>query len=76
MEAGEKELRLHFEEVTARNVKSAIKHGNDTRQIVRDLEERVKHMEDVMIEKDKQLNDLIRQFNLLRAQLYNNSEES
>jgi len=41
MEAGEKELRKTFEEVTTNNVRAAVAHSNETRKIVRDLEQRV-----------------------------------
>jgi len=41
MEAGEKELRKAFEDVTTRNVKSTIEFSNETRKIVKELESQV-----------------------------------
>jgi hypothetical protein len=59
MEAGEKEMRKAFEEVTTRNVQAAINYSTETRKIVRELEKKVLHFEKVIVGKDKIINDLI-----------------
>jgi len=45
MEAGEREMRQAFEHVTTNNVKAAVEHSNETRQIVRELEKKVQLLE-------------------------------
>lgn len=39
MEAGEKELRKAFEEVTKGNVQAAVAHANETRKLLREVQE-------------------------------------
>jgi phosphoenolpyruvate carboxylase len=41
MDETEKDYRKAFEDVTTRNVQSAIQYGNDTRKIVRELEDKL-----------------------------------
>lgn len=45
MEAGEKELRKTFERTTIGNVHMVVNHSNETRRMVKMLEERLKTME-------------------------------
>jgi uncharacterized protein (DUF433 family) len=49
MEAGEKELRLIFEEVTRGNVQAAITYSEETRKLVRNLEEHVKILQNTVL---------------------------
>jgi hypothetical protein len=48
MEAGEKELRKIFEENTTRNVKACVEHGNNTRTLQRQLENKVILLEGIL----------------------------
>jgi len=48
MEAGEKEMREIFEETTRRNVNSVVEHSNKTRELARDLEERIVRLEKII----------------------------
>lgn len=70
MEAGELEMRKVFEEVTTRNVQAAIDFSNDTRKIVRELEQKMKHMEDMIQAKDKVISEMKSQIAWLQQQVY------
>ena len=70
MEAGEKEMRLAFEDVTTRNVQAAINYSTETRKIVRELEKKVDHFEKVIVGKDEVINDLRLQIARIQQQLY------
>lgn len=70
MGAGDKEIRKAFEEVTTRNVKAAVNHSNDTRKIVRDLEAKILHLEEISRAKDNVINDMRQQISLIQQQLY------
>lgn len=70
MEAGEKELRQAFEEVTTNNVRAAVDHANGTRKIVRDLEEKVVILEGTIRQYDEKLEALNIQLNRIQAIVY------
>ena len=70
MEAGEKEMRQAFEEVTTRNVQAAINYTNSTRKMVNDLTSKVDHLEKALIDKDKVINDLRLQIVNIQQKLY------
>ena len=70
MEAGELEMRKAFEEVTTRNVQAAINYSNETRKIVRQLEEKMIHFENLAQAKDKEIVGLRQQISVLQQKLY------
>lgn len=70
MEAGEREMRKAFEEVTTRNVQAAIDYSNSTRKMVNELVTKVDHLEKAIIEKDKVINDLRLQIVNIQQRLY------
>ena len=70
MEPGEKEMRLVFEEVTRRNVQAAIDFGNETRKLVRELEEKVKNLEKILLTKDETINEIKKQMSSLQQKIY------
>ena len=70
MEAGELEMRKAFEEVTTRNVQAAINYSNETRKIVRQLEEKMIHFENLAQAKDKEIGVLRQQISVLQQKLY------
>ena len=41
LQAGEKEVKLDFEAATRKNVLMVVAHGNDTRKMIRELQEEV-----------------------------------
>lgn len=70
MEAGEKEMRKAFENVTTRNVKAAVAHSNETRKIVRELEDMVHRLEGTLREQDKKIEMYKQQITSLQAKIY------
>lgn len=70
MEAGEKEMRKAFEEVTTRNVTAAIEFSNETRKMVQELTKKVAHLEQAVIDKDKVINVLREQVVHLQQKMY------
>jgi hypothetical protein len=64
MDAGEKELRKAFEDVTTNNVKAVLDFSQGTRNLIRELEQRMNRLE----EERKQDKSLIES---LRMQLAN-----
>ena len=70
MESGEKEMRMVFEEVTTKNVKAAIEYSNETRKIVRLLEEKMLHLEKMMQNQNKIIGDMKQQIAILQGKLY------
>ena len=58
MEAGEKELRQAFEEVTTRNVRAAVQYSEETRKLVRQLEDKVTRLEGLIKNQDDAIEQL------------------
>ena len=48
MEAGEIEIRKAFEEVSTKNIKAMLEHGNETRRMLRELEEKVSRQDETI----------------------------
>jgi uncharacterized protein HemX len=46
MDAGEKELRKAFEDVTTNNVKAVVDFSQGTRKLIRELEQRMNRLEE------------------------------
>ena len=62
MESGEKEMRKVFEETTTRNVMANVEFSNDTRKLVRELQENIDSTNNnfqALTEKVKQLQSQI-----------------
>ena len=72
MEPGEKELRKVFEETTTRNVTAAIGHGNETRRLVRELENKIKVLEGTIDQYKEKLEFLQKQITGLQQRAYIN----
>ncbi len=70
MEAGEKELRKAFEEVTTNNVKAAVAHSNETRRLVRELEGRVQSLDDLIRNYDNTIDLLKKQITNLQIKMF------
>lgn len=71
LESGELELRKVFEEVTTRNVNACVDYSNKTREIVRELELKISHLEKIMTSKDLIIQQMKEQISLLQQKLYN-----
>jgi len=70
MESGEKELRKAFEETTRRNVLSAVQHSNDTRLLVRALEEKVTALTNLVLSRSRDIDLLKQQLSIVQTKLY------
>lgn len=70
MAAGELEMRKAFEEVTTRNVKTISAFSQETREIVRKLEEEVKKQNKLLSQYDQKFADIKQQIVVLQAKLY------
>ncbi len=70
MEAGEKEIRMAFEDVTTRNVQAAVNFSNETRNIVRELEQKILHLEELAQAKDKEIAAMRQQIAIIQGKLY------
>jgi len=70
MEAGEIELRQAFEEVTTNNVKATVAFTNETRKLVKELEDKVILLEGRLREQDSTIENLRLQLSSVQQKLY------
>ena len=70
MEAGEREMRKAFEDVTTQNVRTTIDYSTETRRIVRDLGQAVQDLKNMVAAKDIELIELRRQLGVVQGQIY------
>ena len=70
MESGELELRKVFEDVTTNNVKATVAHSNETRQMMRVVEEKVILLEGMLRQSDEKIEDLRKLVVNLQMKLY------
>lgn len=75
MEQGEKEMRQIFEETTTRNVKAMLQHGNDTRSLVKELEAKVKKLEENIRVFQGIIDEMRQQLSFVQAKLYSGGTE-
>ena len=61
METGELELRKAFEEVTTKNVKTVVDYSTQTRDLVRDLQDEVKNLKNMLVTRETELAQLRQQ---------------
>jgi len=70
MEAGERELRKAFEDVSNRNIKAILEHGNKTRKIVREVEAKVDKLEDTIRNFDDKIKVLEKLLSNIQQKVY------
>jgi hypothetical protein len=70
MDTGEKEMRKAFEEVTRKNVESVISFSNKTREMMRELEERVQALQNMVMNRDNDIKLIKQQLALLQTIAY------
>lgn len=70
LEAGEREVRRIFEDVTTGNVKAVLGHANETRTMLRDVEKKVKSLENMVLTQQGLLDILRSQLANLQAKMY------
>jgi chaperonin cofactor prefoldin len=66
----EPEQKRSFEDVVNRNVSSGIQHGNQTRQMLREIEEHVERLENRVQTLTELMENLTRQLSLVQGKLY------
>ena len=70
MAAGDREVLKALEENTTRNVKAVVAHANLTRDVVRQLEKKVKDLDNLVRQYDKKFELLQKQIAALQTKLY------
>lgn len=71
MKEVEKELRQAFEETTRRNVVAIKDHSNETRRLLRNLEDKVDNLQNSLISRDKIIDKLRLQIASLQQKVFN-----
>ena len=75
MEAGEIETRKAFEQVTRGNVRAAVDFGNETRTLVREMHEKLSHMEKIVQEQNQKIAEVTQQLSILQGKFYQYGSE-
>lgn len=70
MESGEIELRKVFEEVTTKNVKTIQEYSTSTRTIVRELENKVKNLQDKLLQQTEEISILRQNLSNIQAKMF------
>lgn len=70
MDPGEKELRQIFEKTTITNLKSVAAYNEQTQEMVRELEAKVKNLDGVIRQYDNQIETFRKQLTSLQTKIY------
>lgn len=70
MDETDKDMRLHFEGVTAKNVKTVIEHSKETRELVIELAEKIQRVENNFLAIQENLNQFRIQLAGVQTKLY------
>lgn len=70
MAAGDREILKALEETTRRNVETAIAFGNETRKMVRELEQKVTLLESIVLSKNAEIQQLRGMLAQLQARVF------
>jgi predicted RNase H-like nuclease (RuvC/YqgF family) len=70
MDSGEKELRQAFEEVTTKNVKTVVEYTTQTRELVRELEEKIRKLEGLVHSQNQTISALRVQLATVQAKVF------
>jgi len=70
MEAGERELKKAFEDVTTNNVKAVLEYSKKTREMLRDIEEKNKHLENLILTQNGTVENLRIQLSKIQTKVY------
>lgn len=71
MQAGEFESYKAFEETAVHNIKLCVAFTNDTRKIVKELTDEVKHLKQMLVTKDQQIGQIQKQIGILLQNKFN-----
>jgi predicted RNase H-like nuclease (RuvC/YqgF family) len=70
MEAGERELKKAFEDVTTQNVRTIQDYTRETRKMVRALSDEVGQLKNMIVTRDEEIAQLRKQIALAQARIY------
>lgn len=70
MAAGDKELFQAFEETTRRNIQAAVVFSNETRRIVREMEQKIERIETLLLSKDAELKQIHTMLSALQTRVF------
>lgn len=70
MESGELQLRKAFEEVATKNLRTIQDYTTETRKMLRETEEHVKQLKNMIVAKDQELIQIKAQLATVLAKLY------
>jgi len=70
MESGELELRKAFEETSTRNIQTILEYSKETRKLVRELNEKVDHLENTIRTYDNRISTLQSQISFLQTKIF------
>lgn len=70
MAAGDREILAAFQEATTRNVKAVVAHTNATRDLVKELEQKVKNLDGLVRQYDQKFELLQKQIAVLQTKLF------
>lgn len=71
MQAGEFESYKAFEETAVHNIKLCVAFTNDTRKIVKELTDEIKHLKQMLLTKDQQIGQIQKQIGTLLQNKFN-----
>lgn len=66
----DKEIVLASEDVQRRNIQSCVDHSNETRKIMRKLQENITRMNNNFLTLSQRVDDLTKQLSMIQAKLY------
>lgn len=69
--SNENQIQLASEEVTRRNVKAAVDYSNETRKMLRETEEVVKQLKNMVVQQNSEISQLRAQMTTLLIEKYN-----
>ena len=75
MQAGGLEIKKIFEDIIRQNVLTIQDYTKQTRILMRDLEQEVKRLKNMIVMMDKEIAELRQQVSLIQAQLYRGGTE-
>lgn len=71
MQAGEFESYKAFEETAVHNIKLCVAFSNETRKIVKELKDEVKHLKNIVANRDQQIGQMQKQLGTLLQNKFN-----
>jgi len=74
-QAGELEHKKAFEETATKNIKTVVDYTTETREVVRELQGRIDHMEKIIQGQNEKIDMFVQQLAVVQGKLYANGTE-